>query len=63
MENIKYRLTTGWNFQRVLFVVIGSFVIVQAIVDGQWMFAAFGAYFASMGLFGYGCASGSCKNQ
>ena len=54
------RLTTGWTIQRGLFVLIGSILIIQSVLDNQWLGVAFGAYFASMGLFAFGCASGNC---
>jgi len=57
---MKERLLTGWSFQRVLFLVIGSFILIQSINDGQWFGIIFGLYFASMGLFAIGCAAGNC---
>lgn len=29
-------------------------------MEKQWLGLAFGAYFASMGLFAFGCAGGNC---
>ena len=60
MHSLKLRLTTGWTFQRAIFAIIGTIIVVQSIADNQWVFALFGLYFASMGLFAYGCASGNC---
>ncbi|HYM92823.1 MAG TPA: hypothetical protein VET23_01695 [Chitinophagaceae bacterium] len=57
---MKKRILTGWNFQRVLYLVLGTFVIIQSASDQQWMGVLFGAYFASMGIFAFGCAGGSC---
>jgi len=57
---MKERLLTGWNVQRVLFVIMGSVIIIQGIVEWQWMPVLLGGYFASMGLFSFGCASGAC---
>ena len=57
---MKDRILNGWNFQRVVFVVMGSFIIVQSIIDKQWFGLFFGAYFASMGVFRFGCAAGNC---
>ncbi len=54
------RILTGWNFRRALYFGLGMFVIVQSIIDKQWIAIIFGAYFAGMGLFSTGCASGSC---
>lgn len=54
------RLITGWTIQRGLFVLIGSIIIIQSVLDKQWFGVAFGAYFASTGLFAFGCALGNC---
>ena len=60
MENLKQRLLTGWTFTRVLYVALGTFVIIHSGANQQWFGVLFGAYFASMGLFSFGCASGAC---
>ncbi|MFN3940472.1 MAG: hypothetical protein ACK4IY_07775 [Chitinophagales bacterium] len=57
---MKNRILTGWTFARVLYLILGSIVIVQSILDSQWFGVAFGGYFAAMGLFAFGCASGNC---
>ncbi|HUM52494.1 MAG TPA: hypothetical protein PK431_11795 [Chitinophagales bacterium] len=57
---MKNRILTGWNFQRAFYLLMGLFVIVNAIMTKQWFGAIFGAYFASMGLFSFGCAAGAC---
>ena len=57
---MKERNLTGWNFQRIVFSVMGIFIIIQSISDKQWFGLFFGAYFASMGIFRFGCASGNC---
>ena len=57
---MKERLTTGWNFQRIIYLVIGIFILIQSLIELHWMGILFGSYFASMGLFAFGCASGNC---
>jgi hypothetical protein len=57
---MKERILTGWTFTRVLFVVIGIVTITQSVLSHQWFGVAFGSYFASMGLFAFGCAAGNC---
>lgn len=57
---IKDRLLTGWTFTRVAYLIIGVMVIIQAAVNDQWLGILLGAYVTSMGLFAFGCASGSC---
>jgi hypothetical protein len=49
-----------WTFTRALYLILGIVVIVQSVMTQQWFGAIFGAYFASMGLFAFGCAAGNC---
>jgi hypothetical protein len=39
---------------------MGLYVVVQGIIDREWFWLIPGIYFASMGLFAFGCASGNC---
>lgn len=57
---MKERILRNWNFTRVLYLIMGCAVIVQSLISRQWLGIAFGGYFASMGLFAFGCASGNC---
>jgi hypothetical protein len=57
---MKQRILTNWTFTRALFLVVGINVIVQSVLSQQWFGAIFGGYFAAMGLFAFGCASGNC---
>ncbi len=57
---MKERILTNWTFTRVLYLIIGSAIIIQSIMSQQWFGVAFGGYFASMGLFAFGCAAGNC---
>lgn len=57
---MKDRIFSGWNFRRVLYMALGLIVIGQAVYTAQYFLILFGAYFASMGLFNFGCASGAC---
>lgn len=57
---MKERILTNWTFTRALFLTMGIMVIVQSVISHQWFAVLFGAYFASMGLFAFGCASGNC---
>ena len=63
MKNLKQRVLTGWTFSRFLYLGLGSAFIINSIMTEQWFGVAFGAYFASMGLFAFGCASGSCSRK
>lgn len=57
---MKERLLTGWTIQRGLYVIIGGILITQSIMEAQWIGMAIGGYFASMGIFAFGCAAGNC---
>ena len=57
---MKERILTNWTFSRALYLIIGIAVIIQSIMSKQWFGVAFGGYFASMGLFAFGCAAGNC---
>jgi hypothetical protein len=51
----------GWTFQRWAYLVLGLIMMVSSIIDRFWVGILFGAYFAAMGLFAFGCASGNCN--
>lgn len=57
---MKDRILTGWNIQRVFYLIAGVGLIVMSISDQQWIGALMGGYFAAMGIFAFGCASGNC---
>lgn len=57
---MKQRILTNWTFARALYLIMGIAVIVQSVMSQQWFGVAFGGYFAAMGLFAFGCASGNC---
>lgn len=43
-------------------MLMGGYIIFQSAIHQQWLGVALGGYFASMGLFAFGCASGNCFN-
>jgi hypothetical protein len=57
---MKERILTHWTFVRVLYLLMGLFVIGQSVISHQWVGILLGGYFAAMGLFAFGCASGNC---
>jgi hypothetical protein len=57
---MKERLLTGWNIQRVFYLLAGGAMMVISLLDKQWFGVAAGTYFAAMGLFAFGCAAGNC---
>ncbi|MCB9250880.1 MAG: hypothetical protein H6605_00295 [Flavobacteriales bacterium] len=61
---MKERLFKNWTWVRVFYLVIGLLLIAQSIYEQMWFGIFFGGYFASMGLFAFGCAGGACiSNQ
>jgi len=57
---MKDRILTGWTFSRALYVIVGSFIIIDSVMSKQWAALGFGLYFAAMGIFAFGCAAGNC---
>lgn len=57
---MKNRILTNWTVRRALYLALGVYVIVQSIIDKQWLLIAIGCYFAAMSLFAIGCAGGNC---
>jgi len=57
---MKERILTGWNLGRILYLLLGLYVIVATAMEGHWFGVLIGAYFAAMGLFRFGCAAGNC---
>ncbi|NJY64328.1 hypothetical protein HC174_16440 [Salinimicrobium sp. CDJ15-81-2] len=54
------RIFNNWTWTRVAYLIIGMWVIIQSAFEGQWIGTVLGAWPAAMGLFGLGCAAGSC---
>lgn len=57
---MKNRILKNWTFSRILYLLIGIAIIIQSVLIQQWIGVILGGYFASMGLFAFGCASGNC---
>ena len=60
---MKQRILSNWTFTRAMFLVMGILVIIQSAMISQWLGVVFGMYFASMGLFAFGCAAGNCATE
>jgi acyl-coenzyme A thioesterase PaaI-like protein len=54
------RITSKWTISRAIYFVLGLWVISEAVASHQYFGILFGGYFASMGLFAFGCAAGNC---
>ena len=60
IQKLWYQISSGWNLRRFFYTGIGMLLIAQSYLDGPWFGYFIGGYFASMGLFGFGCAGGHC---
>lgn len=54
------RIFTGWTWIRAAYLLIGTWVIVQSALEGEWIGVVLGTWPAAMGLFGLACAGGNC---
>lgn len=57
------RILRNWTLTRALYLGLGIVTIIQSVKSHQWVGLAFGGYFASMGLFAFGCAGGNCVGE
>lgn len=57
---MKKRILTGWTFGRALYALAGIFIIIQSVMQREWIGILPGGYFAAMGIFSFGCAAGNC---
>jgi hypothetical protein len=56
------RLKYNWTFQRIFYLLMGLAISISSAADKQWAGLLPGAYFLSMGIFAFGCASpGGCQ--
>lgn len=55
-----HRIFNNWTWTRVIYLLLGFYVIVQSALEREWVGVIIGAWPAAMGLFALGCASGNC---
>lgn len=46
---------SNWHLMRILRLVLGVMIIVQAVETREWMIGLMGVAFSTMALFNYGC--------
>lgn len=52
----------NWSFVRLLRLVMGIVLVVEAVKSGMWFLVAVGAVFVAMPLLNIGCcATGNCS--
>jgi hypothetical protein len=57
---MKERILNNWTVSRFFYFAIGLFITISSVISQEWLGLVFGLYFASMGLFAFGCAAGQC---
>lgn len=57
---MKERLLSGWNFIRVIWLVMGSGITIQAITQRNFLMLLAGLYFVFAALANIGCFAGTC---
>lgn len=60
---MKARIFSNWSIVRLLYVVLGILICIQAIYSEQWFELIIGAYFLVMAVFAIGCATGNCVDN
>lgn len=57
---MKERVLSGWNFMRVLCLIMGIGIIIQAVKEQDFLILLPGFYFVFAALANIGCFAGSC---
>ncbi|MEO6671319.1 MAG: hypothetical protein ABIN36_17685 [Ferruginibacter sp.] len=59
---MKSKILTGWNFMRVLRLIISAAVVLQSFILKDIMFGIAGFLIAGMAIFNIGCCgTGNCN--
>jgi hypothetical protein len=57
---MKQRILSGWNFMRILWLMMGIGIVIQAITEKNFLMLLPGLYFVFASLANIGCFAGSC---
>lgn len=58
---MKNTILSNWSFLRIIRLILGIGIVVQAIYSRDVLIGAMGLLFTSMAVFNFGCcASGGC---
>lgn len=52
----------NWNIMKVIRLVLGIFIIIQGVIEQQWLLVGLGGLFSLMSLMNIGCCSVSGCN-
>lgn len=57
---MKERLLSGWNIMRILWLIMGIGIVMQAVNEKNFLMLLPGLYFVFAALANVGCFAGSC---
>jgi hypothetical protein len=60
---MKQRILSGWNFMRMLWLIMGVGIVIQAITERNFLMLLPGLYFVFAAIANIGCFSGSCATD
>ena len=60
---MKERILSGWNFVRVLWLLMGVGIVTQAITEKNLLMLIPGIYFVFAALANIGCFAGTCASS
>lgn len=55
LKDLKYRLTTGWDFMRVLRALLALFVLVFSFIQGDTLLMLAGGFLTGQAALNVGC--------
>lgn len=56
---MKQALLSNWNFMRLIRLVLGIFIIVQAVLVKEWTMGLLGVFFTALPVLNIGCCGAS----
>jgi len=60
---MKERILAPWNLVRILWLIIGIGIMIQAVVERNFLMLLPGLYFAFAALANIGCFAASCSTN
>lgn len=60
---MKHLLFTNWHLIRIIRLIFGMFLILQAMETRQWIFIVFAAFFLFQAVFNQGCSANGCETN
>lgn len=60
---MKSRILSGWNFVRVLWLIMGIGIGIQAVVERNYFMLFPSIYFVFAAIANVGCCAGSCATD